>query len=107
MKDAGIVRNRLKIESAVTNAKAFLEVQKEFGSFSAYAWKFVDGKPIRLQARRPGSGANRNLGCAVQGPEAPGLQVRRLDHHVRFHAGDRHGERPCAGLLSCQEERAR
>jgi len=49
MKDAGIVRNRLKIESAVTNAKAFLEVQKEFGSFSAYAWSFVNGRPIRLK----------------------------------------------------------
>jgi DNA-3-methyladenine glycosylase I len=45
MKDEGIVRNRLKIESAVTNAKAFLAVQKEFGSFDAYAWGFVGGKP--------------------------------------------------------------
>ena len=41
MNDAGIVRNRLKIESAVTNAKSFLAVQKEFGSFSAYVWAFV------------------------------------------------------------------
>jgi DNA-3-methyladenine glycosylase I len=46
MKDAKIVRNRLKIESAVHNAKLFLEVQKEFGSFSAYMWQFVGGKPI-------------------------------------------------------------
>jgi DNA-3-methyladenine glycosylase I len=45
MKDEGIVRNRLKIESAVTNAKAFLAVQKEFGSFDAYVWRFVGGKP--------------------------------------------------------------
>ena len=45
--DAGIVRNRLKIESAVRNARAFLDVQKEFGSFDAYIWQFVDGKPIR------------------------------------------------------------
>jgi len=48
MNDAGIVRNRLKIESAVTNAQAFLQIQKEFGSFSAYAWRFVNGRPIRL-----------------------------------------------------------
>src|SRR3954471_17598168 len=41
----GIVRNRLKIESAVTNARAFLAVQKEFGSFDAYVWRFVDGAP--------------------------------------------------------------
>lgn len=41
-----IVRNRLKVQSAVTNAKAFLAVKKEFGSFSDYIWGFVDGKPI-------------------------------------------------------------
>ena len=44
--DAGIVRNRLKVEGAVRNAKAFLAVQKEFGSFDAYAWAFVGGKPL-------------------------------------------------------------
>ena len=42
----GIVRNRLKIASAVTNARAFLDVQHEFGSFDAYVWTFVGGKPI-------------------------------------------------------------
>ena len=47
MKDAGIVRNRLKIESAVVNAKCFLALQKEHGSFSRYVWGFVGGKPIR------------------------------------------------------------
>jgi len=46
LKDAGIIRNKLKIESAVTNAKAFLEVRKEFGTFDKYIWGFVDGKPI-------------------------------------------------------------
>ncbi|MDH3266583.1 MAG: DNA-3-methyladenine glycosylase I [Gammaproteobacteria bacterium] len=45
--DPGIVRNRLKVQSAVNNAKAFLEVQKEFGSFSNYIWQFVGGKPIQ------------------------------------------------------------
>jgi DNA-3-methyladenine glycosylase I len=45
--DAGIVRNRLKISSAISNAKAFLDVQREFGSFDAYVWSFVGGKPIR------------------------------------------------------------
>ena len=44
--DAGIIRNRLKIESAVSNAKAYLKVQEEFGSFAAYSWRFVDGEPI-------------------------------------------------------------
>ena len=45
--DAGIVRNRMKIESAIKNAKAFLDVQEEFGSFGAYQWRFVDGRPIQ------------------------------------------------------------
>ncbi|MBA7537472.1 DNA-3-methyladenine glycosylase 1 [subsurface metagenome] len=44
--NTGIIRNRLKIESAIANAKAFLEVQNEFGSFSNYIWKFVNDKPI-------------------------------------------------------------
>jgi DNA-3-methyladenine glycosylase I len=43
--DPGIVRNRLKVNAAVTNAKAFLAVQKEFGSFDRYVWQFVGGKP--------------------------------------------------------------
>jgi len=47
MADVGIVRNRLKIAAAIQNAKAFLAVQEEFGSFDAYLWRFVDGKPIR------------------------------------------------------------
>jgi DNA-3-methyladenine glycosylase I len=46
LKDEGIVRNRLKIRSTVTNARAFLEVQREFGSFDRYIWSFVGGKPI-------------------------------------------------------------
>jgi DNA-3-methyladenine glycosylase I len=46
MSDAGIVRNRLKIASSISNAKAFLAVQTEFGSFSDYLWGFVDDKPI-------------------------------------------------------------
>lgn len=46
MLDAGIIRNQLKIRAAISNAIAFMEVQKEFGSFSEYIWKFTDGKPI-------------------------------------------------------------
>jgi DNA-3-methyladenine glycosylase I len=45
--DPGIIRNRLKIESAVRNARAFLKVQQEFGTFDTYCWRFVDGKPKR------------------------------------------------------------
>jgi DNA-3-methyladenine glycosylase I len=53
MKDEGIVRNRLKIESTVTNAQAFLAVQKEFGSFDAYLWRFVGGTPRQNHRRTP------------------------------------------------------
>ena len=53
MNDAGIIRNRLKINSAITNARAFLEVQREFGSFANYVWRFVDGKPLRRKRRQP------------------------------------------------------
>jgi DNA-3-methyladenine glycosylase I len=47
LEDAGIVRNRLKVNAAVTNAKAFLAVQKEFGTFDAYIWSFVGGIPVQ------------------------------------------------------------
>lgn len=46
LQDAGIIRNRLKVLAAISNAKAFMEVQKEFGSFSKYFWDFSGGKPI-------------------------------------------------------------
>jgi DNA-3-methyladenine glycosylase I len=51
MEDPGIVRNRLKIRAAVTNAQAFLAVQREFGSFAAYQWDFVDGRPRQNRRR--------------------------------------------------------
>lgn len=54
MGDAGIVRNRLKIESAVTNARAFLAVQREHGSFAKYLWQFSGGAPIDGKRRRRG-----------------------------------------------------
>jgi DNA-3-methyladenine glycosylase I len=65
MANEGIVRNRLKIESTIENARAFLQVQKEFGSFDKYVWSFVGGKPIvnrwdwlkRLPASTPESDA--------------------------------------------------
>jgi DNA-3-methyladenine glycosylase I len=47
MQDTGIIRNRLKINAAITNAKLFLEIQKEYGSFDTYIWQFVGGKPIK------------------------------------------------------------
>jgi len=49
--DAGIIRNRLKIQGAINNAKRFLEVQKEFGTFDRYIWRFVGGEPLRNKLR--------------------------------------------------------
>jgi DNA-3-methyladenine glycosylase I len=50
--DAGIVRNKLKIESTIGNARSFLDIQEEFGSFENYVWRFVEGKPIVNRWRR-------------------------------------------------------
>lgn len=47
LQDAGIIRNKLKVNATITNAKAYMKVQEEFGSFSNYIWGFVDGKPIK------------------------------------------------------------
>lgn len=54
LQNPGIVRNRLKVHSAVSNARAFLAVQDEFGTFSNYIWRFVDGKPIQNRLRKDG-----------------------------------------------------
>ncbi|MHA1111182.1 MAG: DNA-3-methyladenine glycosylase I [Promethearchaeota archaeon] len=51
LENKGIIRNRRKIESAIKNAKAFIEIQKEFGSFNKYIWSFVEGKPIKNKIR--------------------------------------------------------
>ncbi|MEM9687019.1 MAG: DNA-3-methyladenine glycosylase I [Bacteroidota bacterium] len=51
MQNAGIIRNKLKIKAAITNAQAFLKIQEEFGSFSRYIWRFTDGKPLQNQLK--------------------------------------------------------
>jgi DNA-3-methyladenine glycosylase I len=75
--DAGIVRNRLKIEAAIENAKRFLEVRKELGSFDAYVWAFVREKPI---VRRPGSASE----VPVTSPEAEALSRDLKKRGFRF-----------------------
>jgi DNA-3-methyladenine glycosylase I len=57
LEDSGIVRNRLKVDAAVTNAKAFLKVQKEFGTFDSYIWSFVEGRTVqnRWKDKNPAS----------------------------------------------------
>ncbi|WP_055434737.1 DNA-3-methyladenine glycosylase I [Lacinutrix algicola] len=51
LQNAGIIRNKLKVKSAITNAQAFMEIQKEFGSFSKYVWAFVDNKTIKNKVK--------------------------------------------------------
>ncbi|MCB0447439.1 MAG: DNA-3-methyladenine glycosylase I, partial [Gelidibacter sp.] len=51
LEDAGIIRNKLKIKATITNAQAFMDIQKEFGSFSNYIWAFTDGKPIKNKVK--------------------------------------------------------
>jgi DNA-3-methyladenine glycosylase I len=75
--DAGIVRNRLKIESAVSNARAFLAIQENFQSFDAYAWRFVDGEP-RRNARR----SSRQIPART--PESDALSKDLLQRGFRF-----------------------
>ncbi|HEV8019074.1 MAG TPA: DNA-3-methyladenine glycosylase I [Steroidobacteraceae bacterium] len=64
-RDAGIVRNRLKIDSTVSNARAFLAVQREFGSFDRYLWGFVGGRPIVNRPRRGTIAARTPLSDAI------------------------------------------
>ena len=97
----GIVRNRLKIASAIQNARCFLQVQEEFGSFSAYMWQFVGGQPRvnawRTMAEIPAETEESRR--FQQRPDPARLPLRRPHHHLRPHAGGRHGQRPRGGLL--------
>ncbi len=99
--NAGIVRNRLKIASTISNAQAFLAVQKEFGSFDRYIWQFVGGKPPRIAGtasdRLPARTAR--IGRHEQRPEEARLPLRRHHHLLRLHAGHRHGQRSRRRLL--------
>jgi DNA-3-methyladenine glycosylase I len=75
--DAGIVRNRLKIAAAISNAAAFLAVQKEFGSFDGYIWSFVGGKP-KKNSRRP----SQKVPC--RSPESDALSKDLKKRGFRF-----------------------
>jgi len=77
MNNAGIVRNRLKIDSTVSNARAFLEVRKEFRTFDRYVWQFVNGEPV--QTRR--SGLREIPSCS---PESDALSADLRKRGFRF-----------------------
>ena len=77
MKNPGIIRNRLKIEAAVNNARCFLDIQKESGSFSKYIWSFVGGRPIRNARRGHGD-------LPVKTPEAEALSKDLKERGFKF-----------------------
>ena len=103
--DPSIIRNRMKIEAAVRNARAFLAIQDEFGSFDAYCWAFVDGRPLRNRRKAMAGvpATSPRIRRVQQGPEETRVQLRRLDHHLRPHAGGRDGQRPSGRLLPLRE----
>ena len=76
MADPGIVRNRLKVEGAVRNARLFVDLAEETGDVSAWFWQFV------------------GIGCDEPGAQETRVHICRLDHLLFVHAGHRHGERP-------------
>jgi len=75
--DAGIVRNRRKIEAAIGNAKLFLQVQEEFGSFDSYIWSFVEGEPIVNRWRKPSE-------IPVATDEAMAMSAALIDRGFKF-----------------------
>lgn len=101
MNDAGIVRNRAKIEGAVASAKSYLKIMEEGAGFSKFLWDFVDGKPkvnsFKTTASVPAVDAAFDQ--AVQGTRRARLQIRRPHHRLCLHAGHRHGQRPSGHLL--------
>ena len=107
LNDASIVRNRQKIEAAIANARGFLDVQKEFGSFDTYVWRFVGGKPIvnRWRKQREVPATTQGVRRAEQGSQSARLQVRGLDDHLRAHAGHRARQRSPRRLLPLRRER--
>ena len=109
MNDAGIVRNRAKIEATIANARAFLAVQREHGSFDTYIWRFVGGRPVRNAWRRHGecpaeTDASRAMSRDLL---ARGFRFVGPTICLRFHAGDRHGQRSSARLFPLARSRTR
>ena len=72
LRDPGIIRNRLKIRASILNARAFLEVQKEFGSFDEYIWRFVGGRPIQNRRR-----SMRNVPARTKESDGMSMDLKR------------------------------
>ena len=106
--DAGIVRNRLKIEAAMANARAALPVIEEHGSLAAFFWRFRP-RGARGAARRAADwvAAAARVHGAGQGAQEARLPLRRPDDRLLAHAGGRHRERPRRRLLRARRGRGR
>ena len=94
LQNPGIVRNRLKIASVVQNAKAFLKVQQEFGTFDSYIWRFVGGKPIKnhWEDMRQVPATTDISDRMSKDLKKRGFQVRRFDDLLCLYASGWHGE---------------
>jgi DNA-3-methyladenine glycosylase I len=77
LKDPGIIRNRLKVGSAIKNAQRFLEVRKEFGSFDVYIWRFTGGTTVQHRCRRIADipTTSKEFGRCEQGHEETGIHI--------------------------------
>ncbi len=107
LKDPGIIRNRLKVASAVTNAKRFLEVQKEFGSFDRIHLA-IRGRKTHPEPPPHHEGYPCNLTGvrrAQQRSQTEGIHICRKHDHVCPHAGRRYGQRSCDELFSIRNLR--
>ena len=99
--DAGIIRNRAKIEAAVNNAQRLIEVRKEFGTFAKYMWSWVDGKPIvnRMRSVKDYKPFDDLAVRWSKDLKKRGFKFMGPTVGVRPHAGGGHGERPRGRLL--------
>ena len=101
LQDPGIVRNRLKVNAAISNARAWLDLRESGVRFSDYLWDFTGGKPVVNAWRRlediPAATPASEAMSKAQGARFP---LRRPDNLLRLHAGRGHGERPCHVVLS-------
>ena len=107
--DAGIVRNRLKIAAAIGNARMSLAVRKEFGTFDAYLWRFVGGKPIQNRWRRMADVPARTAQSDAMSRDLQRtrIQIRWLNDLLRADASDWHGQRPSRGMSATRRTRRR
>lgn len=97
--DEGIIRNRLKVESTIDNARHFLEVQKEFGSFDMYLWGFVDNNSKQIQKTLGHSGIDTVIRQNKQGSQKKRLPLCWHDDLLCVHAGNRNDKRSHNRLL--------